>query len=395
MNTAVLVFENEETVCLKTLAKTIDGLPFAVRVFPLLVEDQLIIKRWALLESEQGRSFVEKEERIPTVAEFTETLKGHVCTVVFDRPSELQISTYFMLSSSELSLRLLVEQVVISSKQVADIYEGITKAVLTFFNKRKLELRGIRVKNSQGKKETVNTAIYLDKPPGHLPENMQMVQKKAEGVEVKKCLCHVPNRVLQKILQRNCLVFVDGAGQVFLKLEMVGAAGSHVFATVLKDPSLLTIIDSAQDYMKEQYNRRFLGSLPRKYGEGIKSVADAFVHKEEKEPRASFEPNTITAMGLSHEAKYRVLEGVLDMLNTLVFHPADKRTALLTSLHKVYAEELKSLKKDGLKTGAVILLAPGPSRINPASLHYLVKENRCPLPQLNEKPGKNLGLSSK
>ncbi|KAI5191142.1 hypothetical protein NECID01_1311 [Nematocida sp. AWRm77] len=394
MNTAVLVFEKEESLCFPTLIETIDSFPFGVRIFPLLVRDGEILKRWALIEAEEERAFVEKEEKIPTAKEFIEVLKGPVCIITLEMCSYLQMPMYFVLSRKDKAASMFIEHTKVRMEKIESIYSGIFQSVVAFFSKKKITLQGIRVKNQQGKKETIETDIYIDKPPHGIPEEMIMVHKTAEGKEVKKCLCHMQSKLLQKILQRNSLIFAGDTGAVYLRLEMQNTGNGQIYAAVVKTPLVLSIVDSFQGYMKEQHNRAFLLSLQHRYGDEIKPITDAFIYRDEKDLKAAFDSTLISQMGYSYDTKHRVLEGVMSLLCTLKFPPSDKRASLLASLKKIYTEEIKTLKKEGLKIGSSILLLPSlPTETT--SLQYLIREERSTSKYLSEKTAKSFCFSPK
>jgi len=368
MKTSVLVFEDEGAVCLKTLARGMGAIPFPIRIFPLLVRENKIAKRWALMESEHEKTFVEKEEKAGTIEEFLGTLKGEVCTIVLGTTT-LETPIYFAVNTRTKELSMRARKTQIHAEKYENLCGAVRKSVLLFFKKTEITLKGIRVKNKLGKKETLETKIIISGAPHRMPSELEMSPVQEDFPEVKTCAAYVENKTLEKLLSKSPMHFTNGAFSLRLERK-----NSKITSTIFKRAHTVDLLELFQQDTKEQNNKAYLNFLVKKYGELFKPIAEEFAEKERPEQIAE-EGATFPPFAPSPaDGTYPHAEGVFDILNTLAYPASDRRSQRIALLRKMY-EEAESKQREEEQTGGVLLTTPGtPSGL--CTLQHIMRERR-------------------
>ncbi|OAG28958.1 hypothetical protein NEDG_01097 [Nematocida displodere] len=378
MNTIVVVFEDTTALCLKSLAALVKSIPITLRVFPLLVHNQKIIKRWALTKTEESTwAFTEKEEKLETPREFTNNLRESPCIFGLDVNVGYQDKYIFRIDTEKRVLVPMVDGIEICAinteqetpRQLNSI-KAIEIGVHNFFKIGKTLLSGIKLKNKLGKKETVDLVLYIENIDKQIPSALDIAHCENPGIEVGKYKAYIKNKVLEKILSKEPLYFASEEGGI--KIE---SKNTHVLATIYKNPQKLRILDVFQPFYKNYQNTLFINTLAKKHGDVISHLTKLFLNKDNlTEKQHIFDMEMLKLRNLPDDKRNQYLGCVLEMLNTLRFDVSDKRHLFIASLSKVYLDAIRVMKKEK-RTGLLRMYIPARAPTGTFSLHYALDQS--------------------
>ncbi|KAI5190946.1 hypothetical protein NEMIN01_1279 [Nematocida minor] len=371
MDTVVVVFETLSLVSLKTLSETAKTLLYPLRIFPVQVQRGKIVKRWALIKTDKDFSFVEKEEKCENLRDFIDQLRKASCTVLVDVPDKIAGSCYFKIDTGKKELIAHTDSIELDRVQISDVVTGIIQASNIFFKKAILSLTGIRIRNKNGKKETVDITIGIEKIEYLIPTEMSMIQTQPKGIVMMSSTAAVNSQLLLKVLSRSMLYFTGDKPGLFLRLEIVE---DRPIAILFRQADCITVLDSSLPFMKKHYLEEYLHYLLKKYGEEIKAIVGLLFEKcDKKEPDLILAEETQRVLALSADKKNKAILSIYDMVSTLHFPEKDTRSFLIASLKKTYIEIIKKQKTEGVTVPMCIHISPD-KKAHPSSLHTLFKE---------------------
>lgn len=367
MDTVVVVFENPSVICLKALSKTVQDLVYPLRIFPMQMQKEKIIKRWALIKTDKDFAFVEKEERCERLEEFITQLRVTPCTVLINMTMPIKETLHFHIDAEKKTLSMYIKEVKVESFGVECINSAIIQGSNVFFKRAIISLIGIRIRNKAGKKETVDISIGVEKAQCVLPKEMNMIQTQPKGVTMVNCRAATESKLLLKVLSRNVLFFESTVSGLFLKLELIENIPS---ATFFRELNSITPVQSCMPFMKKHYLQEYLVCLSKKYTDEIKMFTRLFYEKSDIKDHALVIGNQMKWIEeLSSDKQNKVLLGIYDILTTLQFPDKDRRASVLSTLKKMYTDLIK------IKAPATIYMYVKPSiSAPPSSLHSLFKE---------------------
>lgn len=370
MDTVVVVFEGGFPAQLKDLSDRIGNLIFPLRIFPVEVRNQKIIRRWALLKTDKDLLFIEKEEKCEDMQGFISQLRALPCTILIDTSVCIGEEYYFKIEKDKNQLSFFSCNGIIDKLPIKSIIDGIVKASYIFFMKKEVLLTGIRIKNKCGKKETIDIPVGIEEIGYILPDEMEMTQTHPKGLEIMRSHAVLNSRILMKLLSHSMLFFIGNNG-LFIRLELVE---DRPVSVLYKQMEYITVLDSCLPFIKRHYLEEYFCYLIKKYGEEIKPTVKILLEISDKKDFEIIFTNEIKRIReLDSKKKDRVLQGIHDILSTLEFSEDDSRSFFISNLKKSYIESIKNQKTEGTTSSLCIHLPPV-KIASYSSLHTLLKQ---------------------
>ncbi|KAI5185891.1 hypothetical protein NEHOM01_1141 [Nematocida homosporus] len=368
MESVVLIFSESVIHLLDGLLHQASGALYRLRVFPLLVADGRIMRRWVAVQTEGAREFQEKEEKSEDVHSFVHNMRKRPCMIFIDMPGSVEDLPYFVISTTSKQLEFQVGGQTIGTWSIKDVYEGIVTSVLSYFHRTQVQLTGIRIKNKEGKKKTVETDIYLEGIDMTIPSQMEIVHNEAKGILISKNSVYTENRLFIKMISGNTLAFT-GQG-IFLKLE---AHNNKIIGSIIKPSTELTILDGILPGVSKYYAEKFKNSLVRSVGPEIEGILDGLIGGKEEGRPLVFENEIQKIKALTGDKKNKIMSAVLEILNTLTIPNTDKKHNYYQQLKKMYLEERVSPNIETKKPAVQMHLRPS-TPVGPRSLCQAIWE---------------------
>ncbi|KAH9385806.1 uncharacterized protein NEMAJ01_0702 [Nematocida major] len=395
MDTVIVAFETPSVLSLKSLSELSDALPFPLRIFPMQIQNGKIAKRWALTGTRPNSTFTQKEEKSTTLKEFISQLRKSPCTILVDFSDETITDLHFRISCRDSTISTYCKGLNLKVSKISSTCSGIFQASDTFFRRISISLVGIRMRNKNGKKVSIDIPVSLQGVNYTLPQQMTMIQSQPQGLPV--CISTVTSKslLLEKVLSKGALFFSGSIsevpdfkmeeiptenlkdrgnerGELFLRVECSGAV---ILCTFFKEASKVTLLDSSLPCMKAFYVSEYLKHVQRKYTDELAVIVSVFSDvSERKDLDAVLMGEMQRIKTLQEEKRKKVLLGIKDLICTLKFPERDDKGFLLLSMKKIYHEILRMQK-------AEVVNAPKrdiyviPEGVGPASsLHCLLKE---------------------
>lgn len=342
METVVLVFEREEDLCLEAFSLLFRDIPVSLRVFPLFISREKIIKRWALVKKDTWY-FAEREEKAETLQQFAQGLRNRPCFILVDPTADYGLPCYFLLDTSNKTSTLYMDGISIEQKKAASVRDAAEMAVLTLYNVQKVVLRNIKLKSKQGQKETLVHTVYVENAPIRLPSEVFQCASVPDGaVCIGTYPAHISHPVIRKVLAK-CPIYFSG-DRADLGLQM-GEGG--ICAHITKSKERISVLDASAPDIREHYNRLFASQVLKKHGAAAE-IFLSYIPMDRARVELQQEVEEAVAKIKSEETEKKVehAAALAEILGGVSFPRTDKRSKILSAFSKLYADLSASIEKD-------------------------------------------------
>ncbi|KAI5179696.1 hypothetical protein NEOKW01_0159 [Nematocida sp. AWRm80] len=376
MHTILIVF-NEIEILNKYINKIMISIS-NVRIFPLLVSNDRIDRRWVIDSiTDQKVLFVEKEEHKTTLRSFIEQFKKSTCLIHIDiglnTPRLLDDinNIYYSVTENTISVvhnSTIIHKIAMDGDNIMN--RMINKCMYMYFGMTSTLLTDIKVRNKNNKKNTISIQIVLEQREYKVPERLEMRNEPEEKTELIRCKTRVNNKILFKLLSRGSIYF--GREEIGIRLSI---ENGDIISTVIKSSNNLNVLDTYTSLISNKYLKEYTARLRQVHGEYLYPYIEMIEKREEvAESVKKIKNEILKVKEYSQERKESLIEGILTILNTFSVPETDKQFKLVKPFNELYLELVKhSRPEDSTKTNrpAVYNVLPEePTGIR--SLYYLI-----------------------
>ncbi|KAI5171070.1 hypothetical protein NEFER03_0472 [Nematocida sp. LUAm3] len=357
MEILFIVFQQEKKINAQELWKKLEEVLHEAEVVIIEANGKETLRKWIFIKKGGETEYLGEEKENVEVKEILRRGRKESCFVFIDylEVSEKINRLHLITKEDEIFICRNVEANSIEKNRInyiekgRDMYECVQKSVLLLLNKSMVLLSGLRVKNKEGKKKSVESDIYLNNIFSSVPRHMSLLLEAEKGsVRVGVCTAYVLDRLVSRIILKSSSLVFEGGG-VYMRIS---EEKNQVYVEIRKRIDSYNMMDMVQNHMRIECMNAFMQELGEIYGEEVETLSKYFMipHRIDRSMLQVF--NDLQRLKETWGSKKdRILFGIYQMLEAVSSDCLEEQSDLYSTILKFYIEERES--HTGAKENAI------------------------------------------